>query len=133
MTEFFYTFCAIIVLLILLFLINLNLTKTGKLIVIAMSFLFCELGIYLTNLFNLIGTIAILFVLMLATTYLFQSKLNGIIFIRKSQNMKHFHENIQSDYNKHDVTNDLQNGRATTSSSNGLDQEKEIYEIEHSL
>ncbi|MEH6938881.1 hypothetical protein V7056_13610 [Bacillus sp. JJ664] len=133
MTEFFYTLCAIIVLLILLFLINLNLTKTGKLIVIAMSFLFCELGIYLTNLFNLIGTIAILFVLMLATTYLFQSKLNGIIFIRKSQNMKHFHEDIQSHYKKQDVTKNLQNGTATGASSNELDQEKEIYEIEHSL
>lgn len=117
MIEFFYAFCAMIVLLILLFSIQLNLTKAGKVFVLIMSFLFCELGIYLTSLFHLIGTIAILIVLMLAITYLLQSKLNGIIFEQRSQLTKHFHEEM-SDNRSFVGTKELLNNEAPSVSLN---------------
>ncbi|MBP0725410.1 hypothetical protein J5Y03_09440 [Bacillus sp. RG28] len=85
MSEFFYVICASFVLFFLLFFTNLQLTKVGKIIVFCISIGFSELCHFLSSTYNLYESLAICFILMLATSYLLQNKLNHLIFLQKQQ------------------------------------------------
>jgi hypothetical protein len=98
MSEFFYVICASFVLFLLLFFTNLQLTKVGKIIVFCISIGLSELCHFLSSTYNLYESLVICLVLMLATSYLLQNKLNHLIFLQKQQVSK-FNESFEKDIN----------------------------------
>jgi len=85
MSEFFYVICASFVLFLLLIFTKLQLTKAGKSIVFCISIGLSELCHFLSTTYNLFESFAISLLLMLATSYLLQNKLNHLIFLPKQQ------------------------------------------------